>query len=61
MSDEIKIITSHNYPPIPIRDYDWSAIREDYDQGDLVGHGTTEEAAIDFLIIQENERDCITD
>jgi hypothetical protein len=26
-----KIITSHDYPPIPTRDFDWSAFREDYE------------------------------
>jgi hypothetical protein len=48
-----KIITSHDYPPIPIRDYDWSAIREDYDEGDLIGTGRTEQDAINDLINQE--------
>lgn len=51
-----KIITSYDYPPIPIRDYDWSAIREDYEPGDLVGTGRTEQDAIDDLVRQENER-----
>ena len=51
-----KIITSYDYPPIPIRNYDWSAIREDYDEGDLVGTGRTEQDAINDLVCQENER-----
>ena len=51
-----KIITSFDYPPIPIRDYDWSAIREDYDEGDLIGTGRTEQDAINDLVFQENER-----
>ena len=51
-----KIITSYDYPPIPIRNYDWSAIREDYEPGDLVGTGRTEQDAIDDLVRQENER-----
>ena len=50
-----KILISYDYPPIPIRDYDWSAIREDYDEGDLIGHGETEQKAIDSLVRQENE------
>ena len=50
-----KIITSYDYPPIPIRDYDWSAIREDYEPGDLIGTGRTEQDAIDDLVRQENE------
>ncbi len=51
-----KIITSYDYPPILIRDYDWSAIREDYEPGDLIGIGITEQDAIDDLVRQENER-----
>jgi hypothetical protein len=50
-----KIITSQDCPPIPVRDYDWSASREDYDQGDLIGYGITEQDAIDDLKRQENE------
>ena len=30
------IITHFEYPPIPIRDFDWSAVRDGYDAGDLV-------------------------
>ena len=44
-----KIKTSHDYPPIPIDNYDWSAFREDYDEGDLIGYGKTEQEAIDDL------------
>jgi hypothetical protein len=51
-----KVITSHNYPPIPIRNYDWSANREYYDEGDLIGYGETEQEAIDDLKALENER-----
>lgn len=49
------IRTSFDYPPIPIRNYDWSAIRDDYDAGDLIGYGKTEQEAINNLIEQENE------
>ncbi len=48
-----KIITSHDCPPIPVRDYDWSASREDWDEGDLIGYGKTEQEAIDDLLEQE--------
>ena len=48
-----KIITKHEYPPIPIRDYDWSAIRECYEPGDPIGHGKTEQDAIDDLLEAE--------
>lgn len=54
-----KIITSFDYPPIPIRDYDWSAIRESYDEGDLVGYGRTEQEAINDLKMQEDERNSV--
>jgi hypothetical protein len=49
------IITSFDYPPIPIRQYDWSAIRDDYDAGDLIGYGRTEQEAIDNLKEQEDD------
>lgn len=51
-----KIITTHEYPPIPIRDYDWSAIREGYEPGNLIGTGRTEQEAIEDLIKQEYEK-----
>ena len=57
MKKEYKILTSYDYPPIPIRDYDWSAFREDYDEGDLIGYGETEQSAINDLLRQEYERD----
>ena len=48
-----KITTSHDCPPIPVRDYDWSASREDWDEGDFIGYGRTDQDAIDDLIEQE--------
>lgn len=51
-----KIITNNVYPPIPMRCFDWSAVREDYEEGDIVGCGETEQAAIDDLLLQESER-----
>lgn len=48
-----QIITIQDCPPIPIRYYDWAAIREDYDKGDLIGYGRTEQEAIDDLLEQE--------
>jgi len=53
---EKKIITSHDHPPIPDRRYDWSATREDYDEGDLIGYGRTEQESIDDLIEKENNQ-----
>ena len=50
-----KILTSYDYPPIPIRNYDWSVIREDYEPGDAIGYGRTEKEAIEDLVRLENE------
>jgi hypothetical protein len=57
-----KISTNYDYPPIPIRDYDWSATSEDFDASyegpedggwigsHPIGHGRTEaEAIADYL------------
>ena len=49
------IITSHEKPPIPIRKYDWSAIWSDYDEGDPIGYGSTEEEAMEDLKSLEEE------
>ena len=49
-----KIITEYNPPPIPTIKYDWSAYRENYDLGDYIGYGSTEQEAIKNLIEQES-------
>lgn len=52
----MKAITTENIcPPIPIRNYDWMATREDYDEGDPVGHGETEEEAVQDLLEWESD------
>jgi hypothetical protein len=59
----MKIRTSFDYPPIPIRDYDWSAIDEDtYDGAEdsktrcQIGYGATEaEAIADLMEILEDD------
>lgn len=43
---ERKIVTKYDPPPIPFRDADWSAVWSDYDLGDSIGHGATEQDAI---------------
>lgn len=59
----IKINTHFDYPPIPVRDMDWSAVTDDYDMTDVdetgqpysncpVGHGATEQEAIADLLEQ---------
>jgi hypothetical protein len=47
-----KIRTSFDYPPIPIRNCDWSAVAHDYEPGDAIGHGATEQEAIADLLMQ---------
>ena len=52
----MKIVTTYECPPIPLRNYDWSAIREDYEAGDPIGCGKTEQDAINDLKIQLNNQ-----
>jgi hypothetical protein len=46
-----KIITNYDCPCIPIRDYDWSALREDWYLDEPIGYGRTEQEAINDLNI----------
>lgn len=48
----VKIRTSNDRPPIPERGYDWSAVTDDYEPGQPIGHGATEAAAITDLVEQ---------
>jgi len=48
-----KIITENEYPPIPDRNYDWVAYRENSDEDGPQGRGKTEQEAINDLIEQE--------
>jgi hypothetical protein len=57
----MKIITQHIFPPIPSRNFDWSAVTDDYDGApdapvQPIGFGPTEQVAIDNLKeqLQEN-------
>lgn len=53
-----RIITSFQYPPIPIRTHDWCAYREnDVEDSSRYGWGRTEEAAIHDLKAMEEERE----
>lgn len=49
MSRERKIVTKYDPPPIPWRGADWSAVFDDYDLGSPIGHGATEQEAIEDL------------
>lgn len=42
----MKIITSYDYPPIPIRWLDWSAHLDGDEEDGPYGHGKTEAEAI---------------
>jgi hypothetical protein len=44
-----KIITNHVFPPIPMRQFDWSAVFDGYEPGELIGYGRTKQDAIDDL------------
>lgn len=63
----MKIRTSFVYPPIPDRNFDWSAIDDDTYDCDCdqdgffsrspIGRGATEQEAIDDLLAQIEERE----
>jgi hypothetical protein len=44
-----KVITTPIRPPIPVRDFDWSAMDVGYEPGDPIGYGPTEQEAINNL------------
>jgi hypothetical protein len=47
------IKTSFDYPPIPVRGFDWSAwCDETLDEDSIIGHGKTEMEAIKDLLEQ---------
>ena len=50
-----RIVAEFINPPIPIRNYDWEACRDNYDEGDIIGYGKTKEEAINDLLTQEKE------
>lgn len=47
---ERKIVTSFSRKPIPTGNFDWCATFENYDEGDPVGYGATEQDAITDLL-----------
>lgn len=61
MVEQHGIKTNFDYPPIPVRNMDWSAVTDNFDcdcdengyfSRDPVGRGATEQEAIDDLIEQ---------
>lgn len=56
----MKIKTHYDPPPIPLRQFDWTAIDDETYGGepsDPIGRGATEKEAIDDLLEQLEERD----
>lgn len=54
----VNVKTSHDFPPIPVREFDWSAIDADnYDEGSPIGRGSTEAEAIADLKQQLESED----
>ena len=47
-----KVQTTHVFPPIPLRNFDWRASFADGDEGDPVGWGVTEKDALQDLYEQ---------
>lgn len=45
----MNIVTHYDFPPLPIRSYDWSAVTSNYEPGDQIGYGATEAEAIEDL------------
>jgi len=50
------IVTDYWAKPIPIRAFDWSAVRDGYEPGDPVGVGRTKEEAVADLLEQEEAK-----
>lgn len=49
LTEPPRVITSFDYPPIPYRGVDWSAVFDGYEPGDPIGRGGTEQEATDDL------------
>lgn len=56
--DRPRIITSHTFPPIPWRNFDWCAYRDGNEEGGHRGWGATEEEAIaDLRQLEEDDEE----
>ena len=54
----MKIVTSYELKPIPMRCCDWCAVNDEtYDYDQPVGYGATEQEAIEDLLSQIEERE----
>lgn len=47
------IRTEYVFPPIPMRQFDWSAVFDNYEPGCPIGYGRTEKEAIADLLEQQ--------
>lgn len=54
----LKVRTSHDYPPIPIRSVDWSAVIDGREEDGPYGRGPTELAAAISLLHELVAGDC---
>jgi hypothetical protein len=60
--DGRKVRTSFEYPPIPVRKFDWFAVDDStYDGEGPIGMGATEQDAIEDLLDQIADEDCTND
>jgi hypothetical protein len=48
----VRIIVTYDYPPIPDRRFDWSAVTDNYDLGSPQGTGATRHEAMADLVDQ---------
>jgi hypothetical protein len=56
----LKIRTTFWAKPMPDRRFDWLATYEDYDEGGPIGHGATEDEAIDDLVVNAPRLDIVS-
>jgi hypothetical protein len=47
---KIIIVTTYDPKPIPMREFDWSAVTNNYEPGDPIGWGLTKKKAITDLL-----------
>lgn len=50
------IITKYDQPPIPPRQFDWTAVEDNYDLDSPIGYGRSEQEAIADLQQQIEDR-----
>lgn len=52
------IVTTYDPKPIPLRQFDWSATRDEYEPPMPIGFGATErEAVLDLLTVEAEEEE----